>query len=72
MKLSKQAISKIDRQLKLRLAMELEFTEFWMTKLIKKNRSNGPLTTAAAIRVISEATGLSEDKILEAGVSTVK
>lgn len=41
------------------------FTESWTYKVIKANKVNGPLTTAAALKVIERETGLSQDEILE-------
>lgn len=66
MKLSKKAKSKIDNQTsRLRIALALGFSETWVRGLISKNRDNGPLTTAAALKVIREETGFSDDEILE-------
>lgn len=65
MKLSKKAIRKIDKRVKLELAIALKFTEYWIGKLLEKNKSNGPLTTPSALQVIREFTGLNDDQILE-------
>lgn len=65
MKLTKQAIQAINGRVKLELALALGFTEAWTTALVKKNKDNGPLTTAKALQVISEKTGLLETEILE-------
>lgn len=64
MKLSKKAIGKIDKRVKLELAIALKFTEYWVGKLVEKNKNNGPLTTPSALQVIREFTGLSDDQIL--------
>lgn len=66
MKLSKKAIRKIDKTATLKLAIALGFTELWVSRLIKKNKPNGPLTTPGALDVIRQATGLSDQEILDA------
>lgn len=66
MKLTKVSIEKIsNRQATLKLALELGFSELWVNKLIQANKENGPLTTAKALRVIKEETGLDYSEILE-------
>jgi hypothetical protein len=67
MKLSKKAIRKINKQTTLKLAIALGFTELWVSRLVKKNKSNGPLTTPSALQVIREETGLTDQEILEEG-----
>ena len=63
--LTETALSQINNQeTRLRLGLALGFTEAWISALIKKNKVNGDLTTAAALRVIKEETGLTEDEIL--------
>lgn len=66
MKLSKKAIKKINRQMKQKLAIALGFSEYWVGRLVEKNKSNGPLVTPPALSVIREATGLQDEEILEA------
>jgi hypothetical protein len=66
MKLTKKAIEKIrKRNVILKLALALGFTEYWMGKLIDANKSNGPLTTATALGVIKQETKMDESQILE-------
>jgi len=48
-----------------RIALALNFTEFWVGRCIKANKDNGPLTTMAAIEIIREETGLEDSEILE-------
>lgn len=66
MKLSKKAINKIDKTTKLELAIALGFTEYWIGKLVQKNKNNGPLVTPAALEVLRNETGLSDEQILVA------
>lgn len=72
MKLSKKAIKKIDKKAVLRLALALGFTELWVSRLIKRNKLNGPLTTPSALAVIREATGLEDNDLLEGEPATAK
>lgn len=66
MKLSQQAIGELsEREPRLKLALALSFTELWIDKLIDANKNNGPLTTAKALQVIREETGLDDSQILE-------
>ena len=66
MKISNTAIERIsDRKITLQLALALDFTEQWMRRVIETNKENGPLTTARAIQVIREETGLTDSEILE-------
>lgn len=66
MKLSKQAIERMsDRKKKLQLAMDLDFTELWISKLIAANEDESALTTIKALRSIETLTGLSIEDILE-------
>ena len=60
-----------NRPFRYRLAAALNFSEYWICKRIAQNKPNGPLTTLAAIRVISEETGLSQEEILEETSSKV-
>jgi hypothetical protein len=66
MKISKKALQNLhSRQAKAALMGVLGFSEVWITKVIKANKPNGPLTTAAAIKVIEQETGMSQEQILE-------
>lgn len=66
MKLTQSAIDKINtRSVILDIALALDFTELWVNKLISANKDNGPLTTAKALQVIREKTGLPDSEILE-------
>jgi hypothetical protein len=50
--------------LSLKLASELGFKQQWILISAKKNKKNGPLTTAKAIQVIREYAGLLDSEIL--------
>lgn len=66
MKLTQKALTKIDQpDTRLRLALGLSFSETWIRSLIAANKDNGPLTTAKAIQVIKQETGLTDSEILE-------
>jgi len=66
MKLTKKAIKRIKEQApRLKLALALGFSEQWIVKVIDANKANGPLTTATALRVIREETGLTDSELLE-------
>lgn len=65
MKLTNKAIGKFKKSTCLRLGLALGFTERWITQVVKDNKPNGPLTTAAALKVIREETGLKDSQILE-------
>ena len=56
--------SKEARAIRTRIALALNFTETWIGLCIKQNKSNGPLTTAAALEVIRRETGLGDEEIL--------
>lgn len=70
MKISKKALRLIsgteNRPLRLRIALGLGFSERWIERLIEENKPNGKLTTAAAIQLIKEGTGLKDVEILDA------
>jgi hypothetical protein len=67
MKLSQTAIRVIkSKEITDRLQESLGFTPYWTGKVIKANKSNGPLTKAQALMIISEMSGLTLDKILVA------
>lgn len=66
MKISEKALQKLQsRKGKAALMGALGFSEVWITKVLNTNKSNGPLTTAAALRVIEQETGLPMTEILE-------
>jgi hypothetical protein len=66
MRLTDKAIKAIDnKRTRTLLALELDFSERWISDLIDKNDHNSPLTTMAAIEVIRQETGLTDDKILD-------
>lgn len=56
---------KANRVFRLKLAVVLNFTELWMERVINANKDNGHLTTAKALQVIKQETGLSDSDILE-------
>jgi hypothetical protein len=71
MKLSPKALKKIsgsrDHSAKItrtKLALTLNYTESWVRRCILENKDNGPLTTFAALQIIGEDTGLSQEQIL--------
>lgn len=65
MKLTDKAIEGIKtRDAQLRLALALGYTAYWVSKLVASNKENGSLTTALALKAISEETGLSQSEIL--------
>ncbi len=66
MRLTESAINSIDNlQARLSIAAALKCTEVWVGRIIRKNKENGPLTTAAALEVIRKETGLMDKEILE-------
>jgi hypothetical protein len=66
MKLSKKAIKLLkNRALMLKVAIALDFSEQWVLILIKRNNTNGPLTTVTCVQTIVRESGLSQDEILE-------
>jgi hypothetical protein len=66
MKLSNTAIERIsNRKVLLSLALALDFSEQWMRRVVSNNKDNGPLTTAKAMGIIREETGLTDSEILE-------
>jgi hypothetical protein len=69
MKLSRKALSKMTTRAKNRLALELNRSGYTVERWIKDNDDNGPLTTAKALEIIGEETGLGKNDML---VSEVK
>lgn len=66
MKLSKKALKGIrDQSTRLKLALALKFSQQWIDRVANANKANGPLTTASALKVIREETGLTDSEILE-------
>jgi hypothetical protein len=66
MKLTERAIGLINnRRIILKLALVLDFTELWINKLIAANKEDAALTSATALKVIREETGLTDSEILE-------
>lgn len=71
MKLTKAAIKAINvTPIRLRLAIELSFTEQWIVKLLILNKDNSPLTLAKALQIIEEETGLKQSEILTEEIET--
>ncbi len=71
MRLSQIALQKINTgQVRLRLAMQFDCTERWISQLIKENLNDGDLTKASALQIIREQTGLSDGEILEEATTT--
>lgn len=66
MKLTQHTIKLIKNwKVRLQLCAVLDVTDQTIGDYIKKNKPNGPLTTFSALKVIREATGLSDSEILE-------
>lgn len=69
MKLTEQAIQLLEgterkaKALRTMLALQLNFTERWIQKCIHENKDNGPLTTLAALKVLKQETGLTEEQL---------
>jgi hypothetical protein len=64
MKIAQHIIDNISRSTGLKLAIALDCSEQWIIKVLSANKFNGPLTTAAALKVIREETGLTDTDIL--------
>jgi hypothetical protein len=65
MKLTTKALSLVNvPRIRIRIAVALEVTEQSIIRYIRDN--NDELTKAAAMKVIREETGLSDEEILEA------
>lgn len=65
MKLTKQALEAISKNVRIKnlLALALDCSVTTITRYIDANSDN--LTKAAALKVVKDETGLSEDEILE-------
>ena len=66
MQLTKKALTKIDRKTRQKLALALGFSEYWVSRLVKINKKNGPLTTPSALGVLRQETGLKDKELLQA------
>lgn len=68
MKLSPEVIEIIRDRNKLRirnrLALELDYSQQSIENWLSENEHDGKLTTATALKIITEETGLSQDQIL--------
>lgn len=64
MKLSNLAVTMLTAQTKMKIALALEKDYTTVIRWVKSNDKNSPLTTAAALNIIKEETGLSTDQIL--------
>ncbi|MEJ7610631.1 MAG: hypothetical protein WKF88_05565 [Ferruginibacter sp.] len=66
MRLTDKAINAINKQdIRPWITLELGCSEDSTKRYIKANESNGPLTTAGALSVIRDKTGLTDDELLE-------
>jgi hypothetical protein len=66
MRLSTTAIKAIDHlETRLNLALHFKVTERRVSQMIKDNRKDGQLTTAAALKKLRELTGLDDSQLLE-------
>lgn len=66
MKLTQQVIERIKQpQVRRELTVALKCTDQTIIRHIKGNEDNGELTKAAALKVIREVTGLTDQEILE-------
>jgi hypothetical protein len=66
MKLTRRAIKNINNlETRLKLAMFFKVTERRISQMIKDNKNDGQFTTASALKLIRELTGLDDSQILE-------
>lgn len=72
MKLSKKAIKKIERETRQKLAIALGFSEYWVGRLVEKNKKNGPLTTPSALSVLRDELKLEDKDLLESKPAATK
>lgn len=61
-------LNKDSKALRTKLALALDFSERWISKIASENKDNGPLTTMAALKVLKKETGLSQSEILEEAI----
>lgn len=64
--LTEKAKELIDTRTKTRIALAMNKSVYSVAKWIKDNDPNGPLTTTAAVQIISEETGIPVNEVLEA------
>lgn len=71
MRIRKKALLTINEstRLKTRLALELDKSVASVSRWISENSENNPLTTAKALQIIRDETGLEDSQILEETVS---
>lgn len=76
MKLTQEVIEIIRDRNKLRirnrLALELDYSQQSIENWLSENEHDGKLTTATALKIISEETGLTQDQILMESESVQK
>lgn len=74
MKLTKKAIAAFEgaTRLKTRLAFEMGKSVYTVDRWVSENEDNGLLTTAKAVQIINEETGLGASEILEEETVPVK
>ena len=53
------------KRIRTKLALALKCTERWIQDCIKENKDNGALTKYAAVDILREETGLSDNEILD-------
>lgn len=71
MRIKVKALTEINgsTRLKTRLALELSKSVYTVDRWLLENMDNSPLTTAKALQVIREETGLKDSQILEETVA---
>jgi lipopolysaccharide export system protein LptA len=67
MKLTQKAIIALkgNKRAKARLQLNMDKSDYTVNRWISENDENGPLTTATALRIVSEELKLTTDEILE-------
>jgi hypothetical protein len=67
MKLTQKAIDalKSNKRARARLQLDMNKSEFTINRWIAENDDNGLLTTATALMIINEETGLDNSEVLE-------
>jgi hypothetical protein len=72
MRISKKVIKLIsdkdsDHALGIRKTLEvsLHFSEYWMNQVIKRNKTDGPLTLEKSLRILEKALNMKRSEILE-------